>query len=111
MMARYIPALSFKWLTLLYDPVLKWVMREERFKRHLRVLKPNGQLYVLDFSAPYSSLSRFVALYMHSLEEAADNFAGLIPKFITETGFQSVKEMEHSLTIFGPLSLWYASKE
>jgi hypothetical protein len=24
---RYIPALSFRWLTPLYDPLLKWVMR------------------------------------------------------------------------------------
>ncbi|MEW6092913.1 MAG: methyltransferase domain-containing protein [Chloroflexota bacterium] len=32
---RYIPALSFKWLTPLYDPLLKWVMREETFKRRL----------------------------------------------------------------------------
>ncbi len=31
----YIPALSFKWLTPLYDPLLKWGMREETFKRRL----------------------------------------------------------------------------
>jgi len=32
---RYIPALSFRWLTPLYDPLLKWIMREENFKRIL----------------------------------------------------------------------------
>ena len=32
---RYIPALSFRWLTPLYDPLLKWVMREETFKQRL----------------------------------------------------------------------------
>ncbi|MFT3894180.1 MAG: methyltransferase domain-containing protein [Anaerolineales bacterium] len=32
---RYIPALRFKWLTPLYDPLLKWVMREETFKRRI----------------------------------------------------------------------------
>lgn len=32
---RYIPALSFRWLTPFYDPLLKWVMREENFKRIL----------------------------------------------------------------------------
>ena len=31
--SNYIPALRFKWLTPLYDPLLKWVMREETFKR------------------------------------------------------------------------------
>lgn len=35
MSPRYIPALSFRWLTPLYDPLLKWVMREETFKRKL----------------------------------------------------------------------------
>lgn len=33
--SRYIPVLSFKWLTPLYDPLLKWGMREETFKRRL----------------------------------------------------------------------------
>ena len=33
--SQYIPALSFRWLTPLYDPLLKWGMREETFKRHL----------------------------------------------------------------------------
>jgi ubiquinone/menaquinone biosynthesis C-methylase UbiE len=33
--ANYIPALNQTWLTPLYDPVLKWGMREETFKRYL----------------------------------------------------------------------------
>jgi SAM-dependent methyltransferase len=33
--ARYIPALGLNWLTPLYDPLLRWVLREEEFKRHL----------------------------------------------------------------------------
>lgn len=32
---KYIPALSFRWLTPLYDPLLKWGMREQAFKRRL----------------------------------------------------------------------------
>lgn len=32
---QYIPALSFRWLTPLYDPLLKWGMREQAFKRRL----------------------------------------------------------------------------
>jgi len=34
-MSRYFPALSFHWLTPLYDPLLKWIMREETFKQWL----------------------------------------------------------------------------
>src|SRR5574341_2573371 len=32
---HYIPALGHKSLTPLYDPLLKWHMRENTFKRHL----------------------------------------------------------------------------
>ena len=32
---KYIPALNQGWLTPLYDPLLKWGMREEAFKRYL----------------------------------------------------------------------------
>ncbi|HEX2981046.1 MAG TPA: methyltransferase domain-containing protein [Anaerolineaceae bacterium] len=31
----FIPALRFAWLTPLYDPFLRWVMREDRFKKEL----------------------------------------------------------------------------
>jgi ubiquinone/menaquinone biosynthesis C-methylase UbiE len=206
---HYIPALSFKWLTPLYDPLLKWGMREETFKRKLiqqaniqprmkvldlgcgtgtltlmlkqthpeaevtgmdgdpqvldiareksrgtniqwdegltsslpypesvfdrvvtslvihhltvddkrrafkeiyRVLKPRGELHVLDFGAPHSFIPNLMTKYMRRLEEAADNFDGLIPRFITEAGFGSVKEALNFVTIFGPLSLWRAVK-
>jgi len=32
---RYIPALSFRWLTPLYDPLVKWTMPEQSLKRRL----------------------------------------------------------------------------
>ena len=208
-MPRYIPALSFEWLTPVYDPLLKWVMREETFKRKLiqqaniqprmkvldlgcgtgtltlmikrahltaevtgmdgdpevldiardksrgteiqwdeglasslpypdsvfdrvvtslvihhlatddkrrtfkeiyRVLMPQGELHVLDFGPPHSSITRIMTKYMRRLEETADNFDGLIPLFVTEAGFGSVREAEHLVTIFGPLSMWRAVK-
>ena len=32
---RYIPALKYSWLTFLYDPFLRWTMRDAVFKRRL----------------------------------------------------------------------------
>lgn len=206
---HYIPALSFKWLTPLYDPLLKWGMREETFKSKLienadiqpgmkildlgcdtgtltrmikraysdanitgldgdtdvldiarkrsrgvdvqwdeglasslpypvsafdrvatslvihhlttddkrrackeiyRVLRPQGQLHVLDFGAPHSLPASFMTSYMRGLKEVADNFDGLIPRFIAQAGFGLVSEAEHFLTLFGPLSVWKAVK-
>ena len=198
MSTRYIPALSFKWLTPIYHPLLKWVMREEAFKHQLirqaniqpnmhlrdlgcgtgtltvmlkrahpgaevtgldgdqqvleiarnksrgmdiqwdeglasslpypdsafdrvitslvihhlttddkrlafkeiyRVLKPQGELHVLDFGAPHSALTRFMTTYTRHLEEVADNFDGLIPRFIMDAGFKSVSETAHSVFV------------
>lgn len=206
---RYIPALSFRWLTPLYDPLLKWIMREETFKRKLtsqaniqpgmtvldlgcgtgtltlmikrahpnahvtgldgdpqvldiardksrgvniqwdeglasslpypdsvfdrvvtslvihhlvtddkrlafkevyRVLKPHGELHLVDFGPPHSSLTRMIRKFMRGFEEADDNLDGLIPRFIKEAGFGSVNETEHFTTIFGPLSMIKAMK-
>jgi ubiquinone/menaquinone biosynthesis C-methylase UbiE len=206
---RYIPALSFRWLTPLYDPLLKWIMREETFKRELtsqaniqpgmtvldlgcgtgtltlmikrahpnadvtgldgdpqvldiardksrgvniqwdeglasslpypdsvfdrvvtslvihhlvtddkrlafkeiyRVLKPHGELHLVDFGLPHSSLTRVIRKFMRGFEEADDNLDGLIPRFIKEAGFGSVNETEHFTTIFGPLSMIKAMK-
>jgi ubiquinone/menaquinone biosynthesis C-methylase UbiE len=206
---HYIPALSFKWLTPLYDPLFKWVFSEETFKGELiqqaniqagmnildlgcgtgtltlmlkrahpdtniigldgdtqileiahkksrneeirwerglatslpypdstfdrvitslvihhlttnekrlafremyRVLKPQGELHILDFGTPHGTIGGLWAKIMRHLEEAADNFDGLIPQFILESGFQSVNEREHFVTLFGPLSLWQAIK-
>jgi ubiquinone/menaquinone biosynthesis C-methylase UbiE len=74
------------------------------------VLKPNGELYVLDFGSPHTSLTRFMTTYMRRLEETADNFDGLLPLFITEAGFGGVKEAETFVNFFGPLSIIQARK-
>jgi ubiquinone/menaquinone biosynthesis C-methylase UbiE len=80
------------------------------FKEIHRVLKPDGELYVLDFGAPHSSTTRFMTTYMRRLEETADNFDGLIPRFVAEAGFGSIKEAENFVTVFGPLSIIQAMK-
>ena len=84
--------------------------KRRAFKEMYRVLKPHGELHVLDFGAPHSSLPRFMTRYMRRLEEVADNFDGLIPQFMAEAGFGSVVEAEYFLIVFGPLSLWRAAK-
>jgi len=84
--------------------------KRRAFKEIYRVIKPRGELYILDFGAPHSPLTRFMTKYMRRLEETADNFDGQIPLFVTEAGFGKVKEAQNFVTIFGPLSLWRAIK-
>jgi SAM-dependent methyltransferase len=60
---RYIPALSFTWLTPLYDPLLRWGMREETFKRRL-ITQANIQpgQRVLDLGCGTGTLTILVKL-------------------------------------------------
>lgn len=206
---NYIPALSFRWLTPLYDPLLKWGMREEIFKRSLiqrahiqagqrvldlgcgtgtltimlkvavphaditgvdgdeeilsiakskselahvditwdhglaydlpypddsfdrivsslmihhlvsadklrafrevhRVLRLDGGFHIVDFGKPFSLLTRVQGAAMRNLEEAADNFGGLILPMLKEAGFDSASEDEHMNTLFGPIWFYQA---
>jgi len=58
---RYIPALSFRWLTPLYDPVWKWVMKEYAFKRRLiaQAAVHNGQ-HILDLGCGTGTLTLMI---------------------------------------------------
>ena len=207
----YIPALGLERLTPLYDPVMKWVMREDRLKTHLveqaaiqpghhvldlgcgtatlpirikqlvpdacivgldgdpqvlaiarakmvrdavqldlvqgmafhlpfpdntfdrvvssfvlhhltptnkqrtlrevyRVLRPTGELHVLDLGQPHTALAHLISLVTRMFEETADNIQGRLPALFRDTGFAYVIEPAHYLTIVGTLSLFKARK-
>lgn len=208
---KYIPALRLRWLTPLYDPLLKWVMREETFKRRLidqahiragqhvldlgcgtgtltvllkmlypeaeivgidgdsevldrakakaeragvdikweyglafelpypdqsfdrvltslmlhhltsdnkrltfrevlRILRPGGELHVLDYGKPHSSIVKPITQVIARLEEAADNLNGALPAMLAESGFVQVEETGYILTVFGSLSFYRATR-
>lgn len=55
---RYIPALGFHWLTPLYDPALRWLMREAEIKRFLveqMAIRPD--MHVLDLGCGTGTLT------------------------------------------------------
>jgi ubiquinone/menaquinone biosynthesis C-methylase UbiE len=208
---NYIPALNQRWLTPLYDPLLRWVMCEEAFKRRLirqaqigpgqrvldlgcgtatltiwikqshpdaqvvgldgdpqvldigrakaaqagvditldsglasdlpyadcsfdrvlsslvmhhlthdnklraaqeafRILRPGGELHVLDFGKPRGAYSRLIAPIMRTLEHAADNVEGLLPDMFRKAGFHPVEELAQAEIVFGTISLYFGRK-
>lgn len=207
----YIPALGVDWLTPLYDPLLRWVMREEQFKRYLvkqariepgqrvldlgcgtatltilikqthpeavvigldgdlkvleigrakahragveivldegmayqlpypdqsfdrvlsslvlhhlgtdnkrralsevyRVLRPGGELHVVDFGKPHTAWGRVLAPRIWRFEQASDNLKGLLPEMFRQAGLAQVEEPAHFPTIFGTLTAYQARK-
>lgn len=66
---KYIPALNQNWLTPFYDPLLKWGMREETFKRFLienSHLEPGQQ--VLDLGCGTGTLTIQMKQFLPQIE-------------------------------------------
>ncbi|MBI5823387.1 MAG: methyltransferase domain-containing protein [Chloroflexi bacterium] len=80
------------------------------FKEVHRILRPDGGFYILDFGPPFNLLTRVQASVMKNFEITVDNFAGRILPMLTEAGFGRVKEAEHVITFFGPVSFYQAVK-
>ena len=75
-----------------------------------RVLRPGGELHIADFGPPHTLLTQAMSRVTRLLEETADNLDGLLPAFLTESGFSAVAETGHLPPIVGPLSLYRAVK-
>jgi ubiquinone/menaquinone biosynthesis C-methylase UbiE len=78
-----------------------------------RVLKTGGELHVADWGLPANFLMRVASRgieLLNGAETTADNFRGLLPSFIAETGFQETEEMRHFNSLFGTIRLLKAKK-
>ena len=208
---QYIPALGRDWLTPLYDPLQRWVMREDQFKRDLirqakigpghrvldlgcgtatltilikqthpqsevvgldgdpkvlaiarakaakagvaitldhgmafqmpypdqafdrvlsslvlhhlttenkqralrdvvRILRPSGELHIVDFGKPHTAWARLISRTLHRFEEVEDNLKGLLPGMFRQAGLDRVAETARYGTVFGTLSLYQGQK-
>lgn len=81
--------------------------------RMCELLRPDGELHVADWGEAKSPLMRVAFLGVQLLDGFAttnDNVRGLLVPFMKEAGFSSVDETRRWSTIFGPLSLYRATK-
>jgi len=78
-----------------------------------RILKEDGELYILDFGQASNILMRGLFLFIQlfdGFKNTSDNVKGLLPIFIREAGFEEVTELKRMATPVGNLSLYKAIK-
>ena len=88
---------------------LKTVDKQRTAREIQRVLKPGGELHVVDFGKPHSLYGKVVGFVLHGFEEAGDNFDGRLPEFFAEAGLK-VHEDNEFLTFFGTMTFVHGLK-
>jgi ubiquinone/menaquinone biosynthesis C-methylase UbiE len=74
-----------------------------------RILKPGGQLHVIDFGKPRTLYGRLLGPFLHRFEEANDNIDGRLPIIFEEAGLE-VREIGDYMTFFGSLTFLSGEK-
>ena len=73
-----------------------------------RVLRPGGELHILDFGQPHNFPAYLVSLVMRHAEQTRENIQGRLPVMLREAGFVDVEETGRRMSIVGTLSLYRA---
>jgi ubiquinone/menaquinone biosynthesis C-methylase UbiE len=93
---KYIPALKFDWLTKFYDPILKLVMPEQKFKESLiHAMRIEVGQRVLDFGCGSLTLSILAA----QLYPKAEYYGVDVDKKILDIASQKMKEANQHIVI------------
>lgn len=74
-----------------------------------RVLKPGGELHIIDFGKPYTLYGKMLGPFLYKFEEANDNIAGALPKFFGDPGLKT-EIVGHFWTFFGDLAFLKGKK-
>ena len=75
-----------------------------------RVLKPGGQLHIIDFGEPYTWYGKILGPFLHKFEEANDNIDGKLPKIFGTPGLKT-EIVGHFWTFFGDLAFLKGVKQ
>jgi ubiquinone/menaquinone biosynthesis C-methylase UbiE len=80
------------------------------FEESLRVLRPAGQIHVVDFGPPRGRLGRAMMSLLRGMAWLADNLDGRLPGMLADAGFGDVREAARVLTAFGPVVFLSATR-
>ena len=100
-----------------FDRVLSSIMihhlktpDKERTAREVhRVLRPGGQLRIIDFGKPVTWYGELLGPFLHEFEQANDNIDGRLPEIFGAPGMK-MQIMGHFWTFFGDLTFLRGEK-
>jgi len=76
-----------------------------------RVLRPGGELHVLDFGPPHNALAWLLSLVFRRLERTADVIGGRLPALFKQAGFTAVAQTGQQMTMLGTLAFYRGRKQ
>jgi ubiquinone/menaquinone biosynthesis C-methylase UbiE len=88
---------------------LKTPDKKKTAEEVFRVLKPGGQLHIVDFGKPVTWYGKLLGPFLHRFEEANDNIDGSLPVFFGEPGLKT-QILGHFWTFFGDLDFLKGEK-
>ncbi len=88
---------------------LKTPEKEKAAYEGFRVLKPGGELHIIDFGKPVTWYGKLLGPFLHRFEEANDNIDGKLPEIFGAPGLRTTIT-GHFKTFFGDLAFLSGNK-
>src|SRR5258706_1930969 len=88
---------------------LKTPEKEKAAYEVFRVLKPGGELHIIDFGKPVTWYGKLLGPFLHRFEEANDNIDGKLPEIFGAPGLRTTIT-GHFKTFFGDLAFLSGNK-